>query len=156
MARPMRQPPPTCVLLIGVPASGKSSFYRARFADTHVRINRDMLGTAHRVRLLRDACLAGRISFVLDNTNVTIRGRLEHIEAARAGGFRVEGYFLESRGPECADRNRTREERQQVPDSAIREMSARLELPSMEEGFDGLFLVRLVSAGEFDVREWTS
>ncbi|MBL8896636.1 MAG: ATP-binding protein, partial [Planctomycetes bacterium] len=30
------------VLLIGIPASGKSSFYAERFASTHLRINLDM------------------------------------------------------------------------------------------------------------------
>jgi hypothetical protein len=58
---------PTCVLPVGIPASGKSSFYKARLADTHVRVNQDMLGTPHRVRLLRDGCLSGGISFVLDS-----------------------------------------------------------------------------------------
>lgn len=40
---------PSCVLLVGIPASGKSSLYRARFADTHVRLNQDMPRTAARV-----------------------------------------------------------------------------------------------------------
>jgi predicted kinase len=148
-------PPPTCILLIGIPASGKSSFYQARFADTHVRINRDMVRTAHRVRMLRDACLKGGISFVLDNTNLTRKERSEHIEAARAAGFRVEGCFLQSRREECAERNRGRPPNQRVPDAAIGGMSARLELPSRDEGFDALYFVRLLPDG-FDVQEWSS
>jgi hypothetical protein len=33
------------ILLIGLQASGKSTFFRERFSDTHVRINLDMLRT---------------------------------------------------------------------------------------------------------------
>lgn len=146
-------PLPTCVLLVGLPASGKSSFFQSRFADTHVRVNRDMLGTAHRVRVLRDACLSAGVSFVLDNTNVTRAGRAEHIRAARAAGFRVEGYFLNTRGEEALLRNRGRPEGQRVPDAAVAGMGRRLEPPSLDEGFDALFLVRLLPAGEFSVEE---
>ncbi len=146
--------PPSCVLFIGIPASGKSSFYRWRFADTHVRVNRDMLRTPHRVQLLRDACLAGGISFVLDNTNLTRAGRREHIQAARAAGFRVEGYFFESRRADAALRNRGRPGAQRLPEAAVGGMSKRLDLPSPGEGYDALFFVRLEPGGGFEVRDW--
>ncbi len=145
---------PTCVLLMGIPASGKSSFYKARFADTHVRVNRDMVGTTHRVLLLRDACLAGGTSFVLDNTNLTRAGRAEHIQAARRAGFRVEGYFLQSRRADCGERNRARPDGQRVPEAAVGGMSARLELPALDEGFDALWFVRLAPQGAFEIEEW--
>ena len=40
------------VILIGIQGSGKSTFYRERFFDTHVRINLDMLKTRQREKLL--------------------------------------------------------------------------------------------------------
>src|SRR6476660_6211221 len=40
------------VLFIGIPATGKSSFYRERFFRSHVRVNLDMLRTRHREQLL--------------------------------------------------------------------------------------------------------
>lgn len=145
---------PVCVLLVGIPASGKSSFYKARFADTHVRLNQDMLRTPHRLRVLRDACLAAGASFVLDNTHVARAVRQEHIGAARAAGFRVEGYFFESRQAECLERNQGRSGAARIPDAAVRGMSARLELPAPDEGYDALFFVRLVAGGGFDVEGW--
>ena len=36
------------ILLIGIQASGKSTFFKRRYCDTHVRINLDMLKTRHR------------------------------------------------------------------------------------------------------------
>ena len=58
------------VLFIGIPASGKSAFFKERFFDTHVRINLDMLKTRRRESLILRACLEGKQSFVIDNTNV--------------------------------------------------------------------------------------
>ncbi len=41
------------VLLIGIPATGKSSFCREKFFHTYVRLNLDMLGTRHREKLIQ-------------------------------------------------------------------------------------------------------
>ena len=60
------------VILIGIQGSGKSSFYKERFFNTHVRINLDMLKTKHRQQVLFEACLASKQPFVADNTNVVI------------------------------------------------------------------------------------
>jgi hypothetical protein len=45
------------VIFIGVQASGKTSFYRQRFFETHLRISLDMLRTRQREQLLLVACL---------------------------------------------------------------------------------------------------
>ena len=36
------------VIFIGIQGSGKTTFYRDRFFNTHFRINLDMLKTRHR------------------------------------------------------------------------------------------------------------
>ncbi|MEQ8541828.1 MAG: hypothetical protein RIB93_30755 [Coleofasciculus sp. D1-CHI-01] len=59
------------VILIGIQASGKSSFCRDRFYNTHIRINLDMLKTRHREAILVQACLDAQQRFVVDNTNPT-------------------------------------------------------------------------------------
>jgi hypothetical protein len=40
------------VIFVGLQGAGKSSFYRERFFDTHLRLSLDMLRTRHRERLL--------------------------------------------------------------------------------------------------------
>jgi predicted kinase len=139
------------VLLIGIPASGKSSFYRDRFADTHVRVNRDMLKAAHRETKLRDICLELGIPIVLDNTNVTRKIRAAHIAAARAHSARVVGYYFSSRVSLALDRNRARG--LPVPDKAVLGQSASLELPTLREGFNELWFVR-AEGNTFDVEPW--
>lgn len=142
------------VLFIGIPGAGKSTFYGARFGDSHVRINRDMLGTKHRQSLLLRACCEGKIAFVLDNTNVSRAEREGPIAAAKAAGLAVVGYFFESRIEACLERNAARPEGSRVPEAGVRGRRNALELPSLEEGFDQLWFVRSRTAGDFDVQPW--
>ena len=61
---------PQAILLMGIPASGKSSFYREKYAGQGmVHINLDTLRTRHRELVLLQECLENRRSFVVDNTN---------------------------------------------------------------------------------------
>src|SRR5688572_2296816 len=107
------------VLFIGIQATGKSSFYRERFFRSHVRINLDMLKTRHREDLLLKACIEGKTRFVVENTNVTLEERARYIVSARSAGFRILGYFFESRVTDAVERNRARPESDRVPDVGI-------------------------------------
>ncbi|MBL9099774.1 MAG: AAA family ATPase [Myxococcales bacterium] len=142
------------VLLCGIQATGKSSFYAARFFATHVRVSLDMLRTRHRERLLVQACLDGQQAFVVDNTNVTASERARYIEPARAAGFRVVGYYFASRVAEALARNAGREGDARVPDRGVRGTFARLELPDPGEGFDALHFVSLGPDRQFVVEPW--
>jgi predicted kinase len=144
------------ILFIGLQATGKSSFYRERFFRTHVRINLDMLRTRHREKLLVNTCIAGRTDFVVDNTNLTHDVRKNYIMPARAAGFRVIGYFFESKVADALRRNAARAKDERVPDIAIAGSSNRLQLPTPEEGFDELFYVRLTENNQFIVEKWKS
>ncbi|HEU4403792.1 MAG TPA: gluconokinase, GntK/IdnK-type [Polyangiaceae bacterium] len=138
---------PEAVIFCGAQASGKSSFYAARFYDTHVRINLDMLRTRHRERLLLGACLEGGQPFVVDNTNLTPEDRARYVAPARARGFRVVGYYFASRLADCLARNAGRPPARRVPDAAVRGALGRLRLPAPAEGFDELYYVRLEADG---------
>ncbi len=142
-----------CVLLIGIPASGKSSFYAARFATTHLRLNLDMLRTRHREAEFLATCLRTQQPFVVDNTNVSAVERARFLVPARAAKFRVVGYYLASKVDECLPRNAARLGEARIPDVAVRDMARRLELPNRSEGFDALHYVRMAD-GEFVVEDW--
>ena len=97
------------VILIGIQASGKSTFCKERLFDTHVRINLDMLRTRHREQRLLAACIEAKQPFVIDNTNPTKEDRARYIALAKAAGFRVVGYYFASQIQECKERNAARE-----------------------------------------------
>jgi predicted kinase len=142
------------ILFIGIQGTGKSSFYRERFYRTHVRVNLDMLKTRHRERLLVAACLEGKTPFVVDNTNTTRADRARYLVPAKAAGFVVHGYFFQSRVAEALARNAARPTPERVPDAAVLGTARRLELPTMSEGFDRLYFVRLDEQAGFIVEDW--
>lgn len=142
------------VVLVGIQASGKSTFFRERFFRTHVRINLDMLRTRHRERMLLEACIASKQPFVVDNTNPEPSDRARYILPAREHGFRVVGYFFRSSIAESLVRNAARDECERVSELAIRGTRGRLVVPSLDEGFDALSFVRVDAAGGFTVEAW--
>jgi predicted kinase len=142
------------VILIGIQGSGKSTFCRNRFYDTHVRISLDMLKTRHREALLLRACLEGKQKFVVDKTNITAADRRRYIVPAQDAGFSVIGYYFSSSLAEALARNRQRTGKSRIPDAGIAAMYKRLELPSIAEGFDRLYYVRITETGEFIVKDW--
>ena len=145
---------PEGVVFVGIQASGKSTFYREKFFDTHMRINLDMLRTRHREARFFATCLETRQAFVVDNTNPTRADRSRYLETARAEGYRIVGYYFSSRIDDSLGRNRLRPDERRVPDAGVLSTHARLELPRHDEGFDTLFYVRLAPDGGFMVDEW--
>lgn len=143
------------VLFSGLQGSGKSTFYQRRFADTHIRINMDMLKTRHRETLIFDACIAAKQPIVIDNTNPTPEERLRYITPGRAAGFRIVGYYFQSRVEDCKQRNQERPSDRIVPLPGLLGTYKRLVLPTLAEGFDQLHYVRIGDQGEFIVEEWS-
>jgi len=143
------------ILLIGIQAVGKSAFYKERFFTTHVRINLDMLRTRHREMLLVEACIAAKQPFVVDNTNIFRQERARYIELARPAGFRIAGYYFQSRLQDALQRNRRRTGKANIPEKGLISKHRQLEIPRYAEGFDQLYYVLIdPSSNEFVVREW--
>jgi len=143
------------ILFIGLQGSGKSTFFQRQFADTHVRINLDLLKTRHRERLLFDACLSAKQPVVIDNTNPTPVERARYIAPATALGFTIIGYYFQSRVEDCKQRNMERPPERVVPLAGLLGTYGRLVRPTRLEGFDQLFYVRIDGDGQFVIEEWS-
>lgn len=143
------------VIFVGIQATGKSTFYKDRFSDTHIRLNLDMLKTRHREKILLNACLASKQPFVIDNTNPSAEERTGYIRAAKEAQFRVVGYYFRSQAKESLERNSARDQSRTVPERAVLGTYNRLELPNKEEGFDELFYVTIDQDRGFEVQEWS-
>ncbi|HEY1187472.1 MAG TPA: ATP-binding protein [Gemmata sp.] len=142
------------VIFVGLQGAGKSTFYKERFFATHVRINLDMLKTRHWERRLVQACVETGQPFVVDNTNPSRGERAAYVRAAKDAGFRVMGYYFQSRVEDCKRRNGQRPPAQQVPLKGILGTAGRMELPSRDEGFDEIFYVRIDEASGFVTEGW--
>ena len=137
--------------MVGLPGAGKSTFYRHRFADTHVLVSKDTIprsaDKARRQRSLIEAALVEGRSVVLDNTNVSRAERAAAIEPARAVGARIVVYLFDETVAVCRERNGGREGAARVPLVALYAAAKRFERPSFEEGIDAILTVRVGAEG---------
>src|SRR5215813_12724401 len=104
------------VIFMGIQGSGKSTFFKETFADSHIRINLDMLRTKHREKLLLEACLEAKQDFVVDKINLTRTERERYISLAKAYGFRIIGYYFQTNLTKALERNGRREGKARIPD----------------------------------------
>jgi predicted kinase len=136
-----------CVILIGLPASGKTTFYRERFAATHDHVSKDMMRHNRRPQRRQEQLLAAALadgrSVVIDNTNPSVAVRAPLIAVARANGAEVAGYVFRTEAADALRRNQARDGRSRVPAVAIFATRKKFEPPSYAEGFDRLFEVTL-------------
>ena len=138
-------------LFCGVQGAGKTSFYRYRFFETHVRVNLDMLRTRRRERMLVEACLAARQPFVVDSTNATAEERRRYVEPALAAEFEVVGYWFQAGRDEALAVNVARPLDTRVPVRSVLRTLAGFEPPRLDEGFAALYAVRKDGTGGFRV-----
>ena len=143
----------TANILIGLPATGKTTFCSKNFTDNQI-ISLDILKSRSREieRVLE--CISLRQPFVIDNTNATQDERARYIAEAKNGGYRVCGYFLVSKVKDAVAQNLRRDAAKRVPEVAIFTIAKRLQRPAKEEGFDELFSVQFDGSGGFIVTKF--
>src|SRR5690349_5177749 len=110
------------VIMIGLQASGKTTFARSHFGETYRYMSKDLLknnNKARRQRQLIEEALQQGFSVVVDNTNPTIEERKELIDLGRFYNAEIAGYFFAVQVKQCLERNRAREGKARVPDIAI-------------------------------------
>ena len=146
------------VILIGLQASGKTTFARGRFGERYRYVSRDLLRNnskpARRQRQLIEEALQQGLTVVVDNTNPTIEERRALIDLGRLYGAEISGYFFAVQLKECLERNRAREGKARVPDIAIFATLKKLTRPSYAEGFTRLFSVYNKGDQNFEVSDW--
>ena len=134
------------IIFVGVQAAGKSTYYGANFAGTHVHVSKDLMKNVRdretRQRTMIAQALAEGRPVVVDNTNPTPVVRAPLIELGRSLGARVVAYFFETAVNDAVERNRLREGRARVPDVVIYVAARKVVLPSMAEGFDEVRIVQ--------------
>lgn len=152
VARLKQSPTPTLYMMIGIPASGKSSFCRSKpFMGKSISLDR--VKTRARELQLIDEAFEHNTDITIDNTNVTRAERAKYIGRAKERGYRVVGYYMQSVLKDCLERNRRRTGAAKVPDKAILSKAKLLEMPSLSEGFDELWYVSM-DKGAFNEQTW--
>lgn len=143
---------PVMAIMIGIQASGKSAFCR-EYLSAYDRINLDTLHTRNKENIAIDEAFRAERDMVIDNTNPTMEERKKYILKAKENGYKVIGYFMQSRLQACIVRNELREGKERVPAQAIAATSNKLEIPTYAEGFDELYYVSITDIGMV-VEKW--
>ncbi len=145
------------VLTIGLPGSGKSTWYKRRGITP---LSSDLLRTIlfdniteqryqHLVfstlrSLLRARLIAKMPWNYVDATNLSPHERKQWIKMAKGFGYEVQAVFFDVPVEVCMDRNRRRE--RMVPEDVMQRMASKLKPPTFNEGFSKIVVVRVKSA----------
>jgi predicted kinase len=133
------------VIFVGLPGSGKSTYYFAHFAGTHVHVSKDMMKNARgreakQTAVVEQALSAGQ-SVVVDNTNPSRAIRAPLIAIGKRHGARNVAYYFHCSVRTALMRNRQREGKGRVPDVAIFVTQKKLAPPALDEGFDAVHVI---------------
>jgi predicted kinase len=144
------------IVLCGLQASGKSTFYRSFFAQTYVLVSKDLFPNARQrgsrqQQLIEEAFQAGKL-VVVDNTNVSRAERAELIGLAQRYDAEAICYYFPPDIQQNLERNRARIGKARVPDIAIFAARKRLEVPIKSEGFACIYEVSIEENQQFSVR----
>lgn len=141
------------IIFIGIPASGKSTFYKNKFFDSHLRINLDMLKTRNREKIIFEACIKSKQKIVVDNTNPLVEDRKKYIDTAKANDYKIISYYFKTDIKKSLELNKKRDGKKRIPDIAIRGINTKLQIPFKEEGYDEMYYVQM-NEEDFLIKEW--
>ena len=136
---------PQLVIFVGLPGSGKSTYYFAHFAQTHAQVSKDLMPNARRrddrqAMAIEKAFAAGQ-SVVVDNTNPSREVRAPLIALGKRHGARIIAYYFECSVRVAIVRNEQREGKGRVPKVAIFTTQKKLQPPALDEGFDEVHVI---------------
>ena len=136
---------PELVIFVGIPGSGKSTYYFANLAATHAHVSKDLMPNARnrdsKQMLVVEQALAAGKSIVIDNTNPSRAIRAPLIALGKRHGARIIAYYFECPVRTAFARNRQREGKGRVPDVAIFVTQKKLQPPAADEGFDEVHVI---------------
>jgi predicted kinase len=155
-AMPATQRPPKglVVLAIGLPGSGKSSWFKRHnviplssdmvrsllFDDIREQRFQDLVFSNLR-SMLKARLIAKRPMNYVDATNLTPQERQHWIKLAKDYGYEVHAVFFDVPLEVCIERHQRRD--RVVPEDVMRRMAAKLKPPAFTEGFAKITVVRV-------------
>ncbi len=153
-AAPQRPPKGVVVLAIGLPGSGKSSWFKRHnvvplssdmvrsllFDDVREQRFQDLVFSNLR-SMLKARLIAKRPMNYVDATNLTPQERQHWIKLAKDYQYEVHAVFFDVPLEVCVERHQRRD--RVVPEDVMRRMAAKLKPPAFEEGFAKITVVRV-------------
>jgi len=151
---PARPPKGIVVLAIGLPGSGKSSWFKRHnviplssdmvrsllFDDVREQRFQDLVFSNLR-SMLKARLIAKRPMNYVDATNLTPQERQHWIKLAKEYNYEVHAVFFDVPLEVCIERHQRRD--RVVPEDVMRRMAAKFKPPAFDEGFAKITVVRV-------------
>jgi predicted kinase len=142
------------VLAIGLPGSGKTTWFRRRgvtplssdllrnilFDDVEEQKFQGLVFSTLR-SLLRARLIAKMPWNYVDATNLSVHERRQWIKMSKSFGYEAQAVFFDVPLEVCLERNRSRD--RMVSEDVMRKMAEKLKAPAFEEGFAKITVVRV-------------
>jgi len=162
-----RAPKGTVVLAIGLPGSGKSSWFKRNnisplstdmlrsllFDDATEQRFQDLVFSNLR-SMLKARLIARRPMNYVDATNLTPQERHSWIKLAKDFGYEVQAVYFDVPAEVCLERNQKRERK--VDEAILRRMADKLKAPTFNEGFTKITVVKVKKKENQPAKEITS
>jgi len=147
------------VLAVGLPGSGKSSWFKRHnisplssdllrsllFDDPAEQRFQDLVFSNLR-SMLKARLIARRPTNYVDATNLTPQERQHWIKLAKDFGYEVHAVFFDVPLEVCIERHHRRD--RLVPEDVMRKMAEKLKAPTFDEGFAKITVVRVKQKAE--------
>ena len=151
---PARPPKGIVVLAIGLPGSGKTSWFKRHnvvplssdmirsllFDDIREQRFQDLVFSNLR-SMLKARLIAKRPMNYVDATNLTPQERQHWVKLAKDYNYEVHAVFFDVPLEVCIERHQRRD--RVVPEDVMRRMAAKLKPPAFDEGFAKITVVRV-------------
>ena len=158
-APPAHAPKGVVVLAIGLPGSGKSSWFKRHnitplssdllrsllFDDPNEQRFQDLVFSNLR-SMLKARLIARRPMNYVDATNLTSHDRHSWVKLAKDFGYEVHAVFFDVPLEVCLERNQKRD--RVVGEDVLRRLASKMKQPTFEEGFTKITVVRVKAKQE--------